>query len=131
MAEKTIEAARPDTAGPQEITRAPEQYLTPAVDIYENGDGLTVVADLPGVAREGLDVRVQEGVLTIQGRAQHPAKGNLVYQEFPLPGYFRQFQLADTVDAAGITAELKHGVLTLFLPRAERAKPKQIEVKVG
>ncbi len=116
---------------PQESTRAQERHYAPPVDIFETPDGLTVVADLPGATRDNLTIEVKDDVLTLQARTQDHLPGHAIYREFQLVNFFRQFQLADTVDATKITAELKHGVLTLHLPKAEQAKPKRIEVKVS
>lgn len=131
MVERTI-AARAQEKAPsnREETRSQERYITPPVDIYETEDGLLVKADLPGVAKEGLDVRVENSLLTIRGKAAHAAPGDPVYQEYELVNFFRQFELNERVDQSKISAELKHGVLTLTLPKAEEVKPRQIEVKV-
>jgi len=110
-------------------TREPDRYLIPAVDIYETDDGLVLHADMPGVDKKNLQIRVEGGVLTI--RADIPeSKKTPAYEEYRLHSYFRQFTLSDKVDQEKITAELKHGVLTLSVPKAEEAKPKMIEVKV-
>ena len=132
MAERTV-AARAQEKAPstREETRSQERYITPPVDIYETADGLVVKADLPGVAKEGLDVRVENSLLTIRGKAAHAALGDPVYREYELVNFFRQFELNERVDQSKISADLKHGVLTLNLPKAEEAKPRQIEVKVS
>ena len=133
MAEKTVPtAARERATANREETRSQERYVTPPVDIYENGDGLVVKADLPGVAKENLDVRVENGLLTIQTKpAQVTVSGSPVYREYELVNFFRQFELSDKVDQQKISADLQHGVLTLKLPRAEETKPKTIDVKVA
>ncbi|HME60747.1 MAG TPA: Hsp20/alpha crystallin family protein [Candidatus Binatia bacterium] len=132
MAEKTVPqyAAEQDTSE-KENTRSQERYVTPAVDIYETVDGLVVKADLPGVAKDGLDLRVENNLLTIRGRAVHCAQGEMLYGEYQLADFFRQFELSDKVDQQKISAELKHGVLTLNLPKAEEAKPRKIEIRVA
>jgi HSP20 family molecular chaperone IbpA len=132
MAEKTVPTARGETApGRREETRAQERYIIPPVDIFETGDGLTVVADLPGVEQKSLDVRVADGVLTLQGRTAHIAPGTPLDREYELLHFYRQFELPEEVDADRISAELKHGVLTLRLPKRERAKPRKVEVSVA
>lgn len=134
MAEKTIDTPQQGENGltrSQEGTRNQEQYVGPPVDIYETPEGLVVLADLPGVSKENLNIEVKEDILTIQGRAENPVVGDLLYREFQPVSFFRQFQLSDRVDATRIRAELKHGVLTLHLPKAEEVKPKRIEVQVG
>ena len=131
MAERTVPAPTSPTTATREPTRAEERYVAPPVDIYEDDQGLVVVADLPGVEPGTLDVRVDRGLLTIQGRATHLASADPVYREYELTGFFRQFQLPEEVDPARIAAELTHGVLTLRLPRAERAQPRRIEVRAS
>jgi len=132
MAEKTVAAqSQKKTPLAREETRSEERYVTPAVDIYETGEGLVVKADLPGVAKEGLDVRVENNLLTIRGKANHMAPGEPIYREYGLVNFFRQFELNERVDRSKISAELKHGVLTLNLPKAEEAKPRKIDVKIA
>ena len=104
----------------------------PPVDIYETERGLAVLADLPGVARGDLNIHVEDGVLTIQGKtSRQTPPGSMLHREYELVNYFRQFELSEKVDRARIGAALKHGVLTLDLPTAEEARPRQIEVHVG
>lgn len=132
MAEKTV--AMPDK---QEIekqsegTRERERYVTPAVDIYEMPEGLVVMADLPGATPEHVDVRVDNNILTIRAAASHARSAEPTYREYQLVNYFRQFELSDKVDQGKISADLKHGVLTLTLPKAEGAKPRKITVAVS
>jgi HSP20 family molecular chaperone IbpA len=133
MAEKTVHdskvPARSDKEQPV-ATREPTRYLTPAVDIYETDNGLNVVADIPGVSKEDLNIKVEEGILTIQGRTSLSRRSNPTSEEYMLYNYFRQFELSDDVEHEHIDAVLKNGVLTLNLPKAERAKPRRIEVKI-
>jgi HSP20 family protein len=131
MAEKTVPTAASQEAAGREPTRAEESYVRPPVDIYEDEQGLVVVADLPGVEPGALDIRVDRGQLTIQGRATHLASGQPAEREFALTGFFRQFQLPEEIDSGRIAADFKHGVLTLRLPREERTQPRRIEVRVG
>jgi HSP20 family molecular chaperone IbpA len=131
MAEKTVVA--PDIQNPNttESTRHHERYVAPPVDIHETRDGLVVLADLPGVAKEALEVRVDDNVLTIRGQPRHAVPGDVTYREYELVNFVRQFELPDKVDQSRITADLKCGVLTLHLLKAEEVKPRQIEVRVG
>jgi len=132
MAERTV-ATRAQERVPanREETRSQETYVTPPVDIYETAEGLVVKADLPGVAKENLDVRVENNLLTIQAKAAHVAPGEPIYREYGLVNFFRQFELNERVDQTNISAELKHGVLTLNLAKAEEAKPKRIDIRVA
>lgn len=133
MAEKTV-AAPAEVASQtsdREGTRAEERYVSPPVDIYETKEGLMLVADLPGVTAEGLDIQVKDDILTINGRVRPQMLGEPVYCEYELLSFFRQFQLAEDVDTSRITAQLRNGVLELSLPKAEAAKPKTIKVELG
>jgi HSP20 family protein len=125
--EPDSEVARGDAA--MEPTYSEEEFTPSAVDIYEDDQGLVVLADLPGMEQGALDVRVDNGVLTIRGRTQHLATGTPVYREYELTGFLRQFQLPEQIDQAGIEADLKQGVLTLRLPRAAPAPLRRIEVR--
>ena len=112
-------------------TREEGRFLTPPVDIYETDEGLEVLVDMPGVGREGVSLGVEDGILTIEGTPTWAATGETVYEEFRLGRYHRRFRLTDAVDAEGIAAELKHGVLRITLPKAERMRPRKIDVRVG
>jgi len=112
-------------------TRDEMMYIAPPVDIFESEDSLTVVADLPGVKSNQVDIRVEDNILTIKGNANYNPPSNLLREEFKVQGYYRQFQLSDEVDQEKISAVSKNGVLTITLPKAERTKPKQIKVKIA
>jgi HSP20 family molecular chaperone IbpA len=134
MAENTIEKSNvPATRGEDRLqtTREPGRHIVPAVDIFENDQGLVVVADVAGVSKDGLDISVDDDILTIHGTVSHPVPEGTTYQEYELADYYRQFHLGEQVDREGITAELRNGVLTLQLPKAEAAKPRRIDVRVG
>ncbi|MDB5930070.1 MAG: heat shock protein Hsp20 [Polaromonas sp.] len=107
--------------------------LLPPVDIYEDESGFTLMADLPGVAKEQLVVRVTGDNLLIEGAATVPVAGNmeLVYGEVSTPQYRRSFTLSRELDPGKIEASLNNGVLRLTIPKAEEAKPRRIEVNVG
>ncbi len=112
-------------------TRDETRYIAPPVDIYETDDALVVVADLPGVKSDEVDIRVEDNILTIKGKADYDPPANILRGEFNLQGYYRQFQLSDEVDQGKISAESKNGVLTIRLPKAEKSKPRQIKVRMG
>lgn len=112
-------------------TRDTERYLAPPVDIYETEDELVVLVDMPGVDKEDIDINVERGVLNIEGKTHYGVPQSAIHREFGLVNYFRQFELSQHVDQSNITGELKHGVLTIHVPKAEQAKPRQIEVKMG
>jgi HSP20 family molecular chaperone IbpA len=132
MAEKTVATRSPgESQKTGEDTRSQQRYFTPPVDIYETPEALVVLADVPGVSKENLDVRVDKNLLTIHGTVSNGVHGDFIYREYELANYFRQFELTNHVDQSRISAELRHGVLTLSLPKAEEAKPKKIEVSVS
>jgi len=133
MVEKTYPTTteQQDIAPDRERTRNEERYIAPPVDIYEENDTLKVVADLPGVDKDCVGIQVYDNILTIQGKPAHKASGNPVYGEFELVNFFRQFELSEAVDSERISANLENGVLTLTLPKAEKAKPRQIAVSVS
>lgn len=131
MAEKTIPETKTNenSVVKREITRHPEAYITPLTDIYEEENGLHVLVDLPGVDKDGLKIRVENNILTIEGHVEARNDRNYLFNEFEPSNYFRQFELADSVNQEKIDAELKKGVLTLYLPKAEELKPRSIDVK--
>jgi HSP20 family molecular chaperone IbpA len=108
-------------------------HAVPPVDVFEDENGITLFADLPGVSRERLNVRVDGDSLLLEGTAQADVPENLqlVYGEARLPTYRREFSLSRELDASRIDAQLKDGVLRLRIPKAEEAKPRRIEVQVG
>lgn len=108
-------------------------FVVPPVDIVEDEAGITVLADLPGVSRERLGVRVDGESLSIEATAAPSGPGDmeLVYGEAQVPAYRRQFTLSRELDASRIEASLKDGVLRLTIPKIEEARPRRIEVQVG
>ena len=112
---------------------APTQHVVPPVDVYEDEHGITLLADLPGVSRERLGVRVNGDSLVIEANAEvaGPRDLELVYGEAQVPAFRREFTLSRELDASRIEAQLKDGVLRLAIPKAEEAKPRRIEVRVG
>jgi len=108
-------------------------HVVPPVDIIEDENGITLLADLPGVSRERLGVRVDGDSLSIEGTADvaGPRDMELVYGEAQPPVYRREFSLSRELDASRIEAQLKDGVLRLTIPKAEEARPRRIEVRVG
>ena len=119
-----------DMATTTEGTR-PGALLTPPVDIFEDVDAITVLADMPGVKPGHLTIDLHEGVLTITGHAE-PQQGSNevgVVHEYPAGTFQRSFTLSEAIDQARIQGTLKHGILRLRLPKAEQAKPRQIKIQ--
>jgi HSP20 family protein len=124
---------RPVTASAEKqmATRDETLYIAPPVDIFETEGTLTVVADLPGVGKDDVDIRVDDNVLAIKGKSNDSLSAHAIHEEFNLQGYYRQFRLSDEVDQSKISAETKNGVLTITLPKVEKSKPKRIKVNEG
>ena len=129
--ETRIEMQRMESATPEQ-TRPGPTYL-PAVDIFEADDAITVLADMPGVTPDRLDIDLRDNVLTLSGRVSPigAASETDVLREYDAGTFFRQFTLAETIDQAKIDAKLSDGVLRLELPKLERAKPRQITVRTA
>ena len=131
MPETTV-PTKTDTAVETPAIREESRFLTPAVDIFETEQGLCLIADMPGVEKDGISIRVDNGILTLEGRpAGSEEMGHALLEEFQLMPYYRQFQLGEAFNTEKISAKLTHGVLTICLPKPEKAQPRQIEVKIG
>jgi HSP20 family protein len=103
-------------------------FALPNVNVIETKDGYILEAEMPGVAKEGLDVSVEENLLTITGRRQAEPSANVVHRESNPVDYRRVFELDPTIDTAKINAQIEQGILTLNLPKAEKVKPRRITV---
>jgi HSP20 family protein len=114
----------------QEATRPTRAFL-PSADIFETEDALTVVLEMPGVDRDNVDVSIENGVLTVEGKINFSKYEDLepVYSEYNIGPYRRTFRISSRVAQDKIKAEMRYGVITLVLPKAEEAKPRRIEVK--
>jgi HSP20 family protein len=110
---------------------APERTFTPRVDIVENETAVLLYVDMPGVRPADVDLRFEQGELTLKGKVQpREANGQMLFGEFEVGDFQRVFQIPDTIDAGKIDAEFKNGVLIVTLPKQEAAKPKQVPIKV-
>jgi HSP20 family protein len=110
----------------------PGRVFIPAVDIFETPQALVLVADMPGVAGDSVTLDLKENLLTIHGQVSPPSeKETLLAQEYAIGDYYREFQVGELIDKGKIEASVKNGVLTLTLPKAEKANPRRIEVKTG
>lgn len=116
-----------------EAARRQNDGMPPAVDVIEDASGITLYADLPGVPKDKLSIRVDFDVLQIEGEVSLPVAKDLEasHVEQHLPRYRRSFTLGQELDRERIAAEFNQGVLKLHIPKAEHAKPRKIEVKVA
>ena len=111
-------------------TTVPSRAFLPMTDIFETDQALTVVLEMPGVSKDNVDISVENDILTIEGRIDYSKYEGLqpVYTEYNVGHYVRSFQISSKIEQSGISAELKDGVMTLVLPKAETAKPRKIKL---
>src|SRR5215475_14271900 len=129
MAEQELTVRGKQEVSREESTRSGRTYQ-PDVDIYETRDALWLWADMPGVDERQINVHLEGGVLTIEGRVALEDYKDLTptYTEFNVGNYLRRFTISSDIDTDAIKARVTNGVLELELPKAERAKPRRIAV---
>ena len=134
----TTQTQEIQTGVKQEVKAASEQttpgrVFSPLVDIFEDDEALTIVADMPGVPSENVSIDLREDVLTLTGTPSLaiPEKEEFVLQEFETGKYFRQFRLSEVIDQANVKAKLDQGVLRVTLPKIGPAKPRKITITEG
>jgi len=120
-------------AGQGSDASPPRAALVPPVDIVENDFGITLLADMPGVSKDRLTVRVDGDNLVIEGAAEvaMPPKLEILHSEIRNPYFRRSFTLSRELDTAKVEATLKGGVLKLHIPKAEEARPRKVEIRVA
>lgn len=125
----TLTTKTPTAAAEDQNARA----VLPACDVYEDESGITLLADLPGVPRDRLELKIEGDALTIEGSVQPLTPESLepVYAELRVPRFRRSFTLSRELDSARIDASLKDGVLTLRIPKQAHAQPRRITVNAG
>jgi len=111
----------------------PGPVFIPAVDILENTNEIIVLADMPGVESNRVDIDLKDNQLMITGKVDAPEgeKEMSLYKEFNWGDYFRQFTLSNVIDQGKISAKMENGVLRLILPKVEKVKPQKIKVITG
>jgi len=117
----------------REGSRGGNAPFSPLCDIYETADELVLLADMPGTGPDQVDLKFENGLLTIYGRCaqRRPESGRAVLAEYGVGDYYRSFEINEDIDAEKIAAELRNGVLTVRLPKLEAAKPRKIPVRAG
>jgi len=108
----------------------PARVFVPVTDIFETPEALTVVLEMPGVDRNSIEANVENDIVTIEGRIDFTKYEGMqpVYTEYNVGHYARSFQISNKIDQGKISAEMKDGVVTLVLPKAEQAKARRIKV---
>jgi HSP20 family protein len=116
-----------------EEATTPTRAFMPNADVFETEDALTVVLEMPGVDRDHMEIGIDNGVLTVEGQIDFGKYEGLrpIYGEYNVGPYRRSFRISNRIDQDRISAEMRDGVITLLLPKAEEAKPRKIEVKSG
>ncbi|MCB0169886.1 MAG: Hsp20/alpha crystallin family protein [Anaerolineae bacterium] len=127
-----VEKQEVEVAEGTERTRPGRAYV-PRADIYETEEALVLLADMPGVDQNTLDITLEKNVLSIRGlvETQNPDNYNLAYAEYEVGDYERNFTLSDGIDTDNISASLKNGVLQINLPKAGPAKARKINVSAA
>lgn len=113
----------------------PGYVFRPDVDVLERPDAYLILADLPGVSEETVDINLDKGVLTLDARPANdftPAAGTRArYAEYRSGGYHREFRISEDIDASAVSAKMKNGVLELLLPKTVERQPRRIEVSAA
>lgn len=122
---------KPQEVKAERVSEAGGTYVAPAVDVYESESAVVVEADMPGVERSGVEVKIDNGLLTLLGRAtRKPIEGVTQLYEEIIPGdFYRAFTVGDDVDESGISAVITDGVLVVTLPKSAPKRARKIEVK--
>jgi len=106
-----------------------QEFVVPVVNIFETGDGYALEAEMPGVNKDGLEIKLEGNEITVIGRrATDPVNGELLLRERSAADYRRVFELDPAIDTNKISAKMEQGMLTLTLPKSERVKPRKITV---
>jgi HSP20 family molecular chaperone IbpA len=127
----TKEMTKREQADVTRVEKDNTRYFQPATDVHETPEYIVMQFDMPGVSGDHVDVTVEKGTLTVTGKADPEVQGNAVYRETYIGDYRRTFSLSEDVDPDQIKAEMKVGVLTLQIPKPEKAKPKRIAITCG
>ena len=126
---QTTQRNEPANGVTQEHPLTPQRYVSPEVNIFETPEAYVLEAELPGVAKSGLEITVEANTLTLLGRrTPTDLKADLLYRESSTADYRRVFELDPAIDTARIDAKLDQGVLTVRLPKSERVKPRKVTV---
>ena len=130
MAQQEIRPQQKQEVEKKQESTVPARVFVPVTDIFETEQALTVVLEMPGVSKDSLDISVENDVITISGQIDFAKYEGLqpLYTEYNIGNYSRSFQLSSKIQQEGIAAELKDGVMTLVLPKAEKAKPRRISL---
>jgi HSP20 family protein len=130
MVEQELQVQQKREIENKQESTIPARAFQPVTDIFETDQALTVMLEMPGVSKENVEINVENDILTISGQIDFSKYEGLqpLYTEYNIGNYSRSFQLSSKVEQDNIRAELRDGVITLALPKAEKAKPRKIVV---
>jgi HSP20 family protein len=104
-------------------------FFVPNIDILEDNDNIVLLADMPGVGKNNIDIRIEDGQLRIQGKVTKEELGEYVLSEYSVGDYYSNFSISADIDHDGIKASIKNGVLRVVLPKSDQSKPRKITIK--
>ena len=130
MAAQELQVQEKREVQKKEESTVPARFFAPHADIFETEQALTLVLEMPGVDKKNVQVSVEDGVLSVEGRIDFSKYEGMqpVYTEYNIGHYRRGFSLSNKINQNKISAEMKDGVLTLVLPKADEAKPRKITI---
>jgi len=132
MKNEELKVQEKQVAHQESETTKPGNFFIPAVDIFETEEQVTVVAEMPGVNNTGVDVSLEDDVLTIRGtRKDDNNSGRMILQEYESGSYLRKFTVSESIDQEKIQASMTEGLLKVILPKAAPTQPRKIEVQAG
>lgn len=131
MAAQELEVQQKQEVSSQQEKTIPARFYAPPTDIFETGDALKIVMEVPGVPKNAVDIRIENDVLRVEGYIETANYDGLdaLYTEYPIGHFARSFTLPSQVDQNNITAHLEEGVLTLTLNKTPESKPRRIAVQ--
>ncbi len=130
MAAQELQVQRKREVEKKQETTIPARVFVPATDIFETDQALTVVMEMPGVDKANVEINVENDILTIEGKIDFSKYEGLqpLYTEYNIGNFSRSFTLSSKIEQDAIKAELTDGVMTLVLPKSEKAKSRRIAV---
>lgn len=130
MSTQELQVQKKRELGNKDETTISARIFVPLADVYEADNDLRVILEMPGVEKNNVDIRVEDGVLSVEGRLDLAKYQGLqpLYTEYNIGHYSRSFRLSSKIDQNKIAAEMKDGVLSLKLPKVEEAKPRTIRI---
>ena len=134
MTEKELQTQQKREVRQESEPTKPMKQFIPAVDIFEGEHSVTLLAEMPGVSKNGVDIKLDDGNLFIEGTMRSDgmmAGKTVLLREYDVGNYVRKFSVSETIDQENIEAVMANGILKLVLPKIKPAQPRKIEIKAG